>query len=875
MQSTCNRLNMLAAFCLTTVFTHASVLLNEDFSSVANPTNVTGSLPLNEWHMDGSTEWQKEGWYALSQDASVNIVNGSVLSNALQLGWAVDNVEVRCVLSNGWNFPQNYELIGEWEKTQDGDNHPGFYVYLSEFSADGFVQHVKQLHVDPGNPEVGTIGTFTLSVSALDVLNAYVNPSNYLGVVFVRSEDDLLMDENTTPDEWTVRSDKYIVDNLVLTESDPDLSSLSGIIMQPVYVAASGDNNNDGLSPDSPWLNVNALENRTFGPGAQILFRRGDEFIGACTLLGNGLPGEPILISSYGTGDKPLLTGKWDRKAVFFLTDNEGIEFRDLAISNYNTNNVTFRQRHGINLSPPVNSGEMSHIHFNGVEFRAIQGAGGNANPDYDHESSGIYAETVDNDDAELPSYWNGFVIENCTFADIDGRAVRFRDYCLDIADVRLRGYEKSCPTLGFVFQNNYGTNCYRNLLMFRGTRGAVVQYNVMDTTVEGSAVWPFAAEDTLIQFNEFRHLRAHDTDAYVCHFDYNCVNTLMQYNFGYDVEGGLIQVMENPDNELFFQEGAVARYNIGIDVGFRDSVNSAGIFINGPIEGAQVYNNTVITLFKSLYKAISFNDYYVGDEAYWPKNNEVRNNIFYARGTAAGFANTAMMSSGGNVISHNLYQGNMSVCPADSNPVNGLARFVDYAGLTAEDFRVKVTSDAIAAGYVMADNGSRDYFGNTVSSSAVPTIGFHEYQTDATIDSDGDLMVDMWETQSGLDPSDASDAETDLDGDRFPNLYEFSTGGNPVDSADIGYQPFYNIENDRFVYVYPRRADWQTIGLRYNLTTTTNLVEGPWIETAHQVDGVGDSAFGAGFDAVTNSLSLNGPSLQQFIRLDFSGQSD
>ena len=34
------------------------------------------------------------------------------------------------------------------------------------------------------------------------------------------------------------------------------------------------------------------------------------------------------------------------------------------------------------------------------------------------------------------------------------------------------------------------------------------------------------------------------NADSYVCHFDYNCRGTLMQYNIGYDIDGGLVELI-------------------------------------------------------------------------------------------------------------------------------------------------------------------------------------------------------------------------------------------------------------------------------------------------------------------------------------------
>ncbi|MCF7849557.1 MAG: hypothetical protein K9M45_11965 [Kiritimatiellales bacterium] len=825
---------------------------------MSNPSNVTGSLPLNEWHMDGSTYWQGEGWDVNPAVGSVVIMNGSNLVKALELGWKVDNVEVRHVLPDQWDFRKDYALTGEWEKTDDsGDNHLGFHVYLSEYASTGFVQHVKHLHVNPGNPVAGTTNSFSLSVSGLELIDVHVNPSNHIGITFLHSEDEELEDE---VGGFSLKNDQYAVDNLVL--SDSDSAAVAAMILHPVYLSGSGKNTNDGLNPATPWKNFTAVNTTNFGPGAQILFNRGETFTGRLVLDGSGIASDPIIISAYGTGEKPLLQGGATSLEVIRLTDNEGLEISDLRISNTNDVADSKQNRHGINIVPPEGAGDLRYLRFINLDFTNIYGAS-----TVNHDCQGIYGNTAGNDDAVVPTRWNDMLIDGCTFSDIDGRGVQILDKCLEITDVRLRGYTNYYPTLGFVFQNNYGTNCYRNMVQIRGTKDALIEYNTMDTTVVGSAFWPFATEGTLVQFNVFKHLRKSTADSYVCHFDFNCIGTVMQYNYGYDVEGGLIQLLVNSDNSTNFQEGAIARYNIGVDCGWRNTDNGAGIFITGKVDGGQIYNNTVITtdMYPS-YKAISFNNW----GGAWPKNNKIHNNIFYATGSACGFNREDQMVVNGNMVSHNLYHGNISASTADSNPFAGNPLFANPAGVTAQDFKVLFGSAAISNGLLIADNGGRDWFGYAVSSNGLPTLGFHEYQTDPVIDSDDDGMVDQWESGYGLNPGSAADAVADPDQDKLKNLIEFAVGGNPTNGNDIGYVPtFETTEPNRFTYVYPRRTDWEEIGLEYDLGVTTNLVTGPWINWAHWISGVGSEGFGAGFDTVTNNLALDNEFMQRFIRLE------
>ncbi len=634
------------------------------------------------------------------------------------------------------------------------------------------------------------------------------------------------------------------------------VTSLASVINQPVYLAASGHNSNDGLTPATAWLDVTALNGKTFGPGAQILFKCGDTFSGNCTLTGSGEATSPILIRSYGTGTKPHLTGSSDAGSIFLLNSgNQYIEFRDLKMSNFNTSNPAVIERQVIQVRPPAGSEEMSHLHFINLEISNVQGYPVPSVPEDDHRSYAIWLETEE--DHVNRSRFNDVLCENCTFANIDGRAFSLNDRSQTLADHRLRG-TPYFPSIHCVFQNNYATNVYRNMAMVLGVKGFLMQYNTMDTTVKGSAFWPFNSEDTLVQFNVFKRLRASDGDGYACHFDYNCKGTVMQYNFGYDVEGGLIQYLVNSTQADRFQEDGVARYNIGIDVGWRNKINGAGIFLNGQVTGGQFYNNTIIQQSKPLNFGISFNDW----GGAWPATNRIHNNIFYAAGPATvTYGNANQFSNRGNRIRRNLYYGSIVPPSADSLPITGNPKFANPDGITPADFKVLFGSAAIAQGKAMAENGGRDYFGYGVDATLSPAIGFHEYSSDPVIDSDGDAMLDLWENTYGLNPGNAVDATADPDGDGDANIMEFAVGGNPTNAAPSGHRPVVKEESGKIIYVYPRRIN---SALTYSSETSDNLKFGEWTDADITVTGT--SRIDELFESVTNEVPHSGP--QGFFRL-------
>lgn len=584
--------------------------------------------------------------------------------------------------------------------------------------------------------------------------------------------------------------------------------------------ASTGDDSYDGATPETAWQSMGRLETESFGPGDRILFRRGEVFRGRFTLNGSGTPNLPLMIGAYGDGPKPHLAGGSLDLEVILIGDNSGLEISDLRISN-NRPFGAHPNCYGIRIKTTDGAGELPHLVFRNLDLVDIIGSGTN------HESRGILARTGEDDTAD-PTRWNGFLIEDCHFENIDGRAVQLIDTSHSLADHRIRG-TSYFPTIGFVFQNNTGLNIHRNLLMIRGTRGAIIQHNYMSGTVRGSAFWPFDAEGTLVQFNDFRHLRNPDADAYVCHFDYNCIDSVMQYNFGYDVEGGLIEIIVLSQFPTFFQENAVARYNVGVDVGFRGNVNSAGIFYTGRVTGSKVYNNTLIfTDLHPSYRGLAVNNW--GGE--WPDNNVTHNNLFYAAGSPVTHLATERLGQLGNVLSHNLYHGNVSAPDTDGAPITGDPKLMNPLGLDPQDFRVAFGSSAIGAGLIMSGNGGRDYLGNSVSSDLPPTIGFHEYQSDPWIDSNGDGLPDEWKARYGLVVDGVVDLSADLDGDSFSMYEEFVADSDPLDPGS-----FFSVQVEARSTPGEILLDWTARPARlYRLWQSTDLVD--WeLRTSEPVD--------------------------------------
>ncbi len=79
--------------------------------------------------------------------------------------------------------------------------------------------------------------------------------------------------------------------------------------MQTYYLSNNGNDKNTGLSPDAPYKSIERINSLDIKPGDKILLKRGDKFTGSILVKTSGTKEIPIIISSWGEGNRPVLSG--------------------------------------------------------------------------------------------------------------------------------------------------------------------------------------------------------------------------------------------------------------------------------------------------------------------------------------------------------------------------------------------------------------------------------------------------------------------------------------------------------------------------------------------------------------------------------------
>jgi len=75
------------------------------------------------------------------------------------------------------------------------------------------------------------------------------------------------------------------------------------------YVSTSGNDSSPGTSPEKAWETIERVNVQNLYPGDSVLFSCGESFTGQLKIHNSGSPEKAIVLSNYGQGERPILTG--------------------------------------------------------------------------------------------------------------------------------------------------------------------------------------------------------------------------------------------------------------------------------------------------------------------------------------------------------------------------------------------------------------------------------------------------------------------------------------------------------------------------------------------------------------------------------------
>lgn len=149
------------------------------------------------------------------------------------------------------------------------------------------------------------------------------------------------------------------------------------------YFSTTGNDSNTGLSTSQAWQTISKVNSSmgTFAAGDSILFKRGDTWSGTgrgILLTKSGSAGNPIIMSAYGTGAKPIISYTQDVIHEWTLYEYwtfDNLDLRTSSVSYYTTYHscITFYAWSG---DDPANARgiEIKNCNFNASIFIAGYG---------------------------------------------------------------------------------------------------------------------------------------------------------------------------------------------------------------------------------------------------------------------------------------------------------------------------------------------------------------------------------------------------------------------------------------------------------------------------------------------------------------------
>lgn len=460
--------------------------------------------------------------------------------------------------------------------------------------------------------------------------------------------------------------------------------------------SVNGDDANSGTDIDSPVKTIAGLKNLEIKAGTHFLFKNGGEYECTATLTCSGTKDNPIVISSYGEGEKAMLYTN-EKADVLRLFDCSYVTVSDLHIKapngggiwidTYNQtsegiviDNVYFTdmQNYKVNSRDDFSNG--AAVARAAVMVKGLPAKSRYAVNDLTITNCEVYncangfmiwgswneeqAPWCEEDEID-PVYNKGLLIEGCYFHEMDAEAV-----VVGICD-------------GALVTNCRAINCCQGV----GTdeNGEILYFT--------AAMWFWGSENSTIQYCEIAGQKNFG-DGMSIDFDSHSNNCTYQYIYSHDNT----RFMCNNAN-YSGQHNNTVRYCLSVNDGpYRNKTSPpAGEY------GFKFYNNTIINCGE-------FQITHLYDSLF------VNNIIIPIDGCKIYYENDQILESD-TIYSNNCYYN----CPNpwfDAFSKNTLPGFVGGEGYEA--FMLAKNSPLIGCGYEVDDDLTVDFFGNEITDANI-----------------------------------------------------------------------------------------------------------------------------------------------------------
>lgn len=548
----------------------------------------------------------------------------------------------------------------------------------------------------------------------------------------------------------------------------------SGASMIPAYTAEAeelgttyyvssidGDDSNDGLSEDKAFATLDKINEITLQPGDEVLLEKGSVFEDqALHIKGSGSEEAPIIVSTYGEGDRPQINtnghGQWYQNygghldntnhkwkgtvsSSILLMDVEYIEISGLEITNDRAsatdtekdkvyNDAFAMDRTGV-AGVAKDKGTVDHIVLDDLYIHDVTGNVYNKHM----ANGGIYfiVETPENESETGIARYNDVQIRNCYLDTVNrwGIAVGYtyqwgQFKTAELSDATMEKYGSS----NVVIENNYVANSGGDAITTMYLDRPVVQYNVSQNAAKQINTTDYSKQQPQLDptTGEWtgNYLAVGNQRVAAGIWPWKCKDAVFQYNECFNTMNAAHGNGDGQPWDADYGDGTNYQYNYShgntastvmfcgvesVNNTFRYNISQNEDM--GPLDPAgntgncHVYNNTFYIKegLTSIWSTMHANN--------GPMT--IENNIFYFAGDTP-VAATNWNPSGNKVYDNNLYY-NVSTYPNDANAVKvdaGTPVLVDAGSgpvQAAEDGKARLHDDPEAEtvfdGYKLAEN--------------------------------------------------------------------------------------------------------------------------------------------------------------------------
>jgi len=343
---------------------------------------------------------------------------------------------------------------------------------------------------------------------------------------------------------------------------------------------SSGDDTQNGLSPQSAWKSLAAVNGHTFAPGDALLMKRGTTCAGMLWPKGSGTESKSIRLGAFGVGALPRIVGTGN-PAGLKLDNQQYWEIHDLDITGGNP--------YGIVISG--NFPRLAHFRITDVVVHDVTGEpktkqSGLVVIAQDEKAQTVFDDIViDGVTAYNTTQWAGILVSGASYSPHPdsprGSNVIVRNSVVhDVAGD------------GILVLESKHVLIERNVAWDTG-----LQYTESIGTPDG--IWEWMCQQCTVQYNEGFFTDSPGVDGGVFDIDYGNIDNIVQYNFAHDSQGYCVSVF-GADGVNGTSRNSIVRRNLCLNNGRspREARRQGAIYLStwdgGRISGVQIYGNTV-----------------------------------------------------------------------------------------------------------------------------------------------------------------------------------------------------------------------------------------------------------------------------------------